>query len=397
MISRGVKVTIAGSMINLFIGTFYSWSVFADGLISQLNWTRTEASLPYTVEVLVFAMMMVVAGRFQDRIGARKGAMVSGLLIGTSFILCALFPVPTGLTLFFGVMFGTGAAFGYAAVTPAAMKWFPPKKRGLVTGFVVMSLGAGSLFWPPIINAMIAKYGVVHTFFLWGILLMVGILVMTRFISEPENGFAGNSKIGPSLKMDWKRIITNPTFILLWLMMGLAAGTGLMIVGHLVQIAELDFQVEAGFMLVSFFALFNTGGRFSGGLITDCIGYRKALFIAFFLTLCSMLLYLGTGSWPGLLLGTILLGFSYGSLFTAFPAAIEKLFGLNDFGSHYGLLVTALGIGGSIGPFLAGSMADLYGSYYPAMILGIGASLLALALLFVLKHISHKESYKPVF
>lgn len=390
MVSNGVKVAIAGSVINLFIGTFYSWSVFAGGLIHELGWTRTEASLPYTVEVLAFAVMMVVAGRIQDRFGARKASVISGLLMGFSLILCSLFPVPLGLTLFFGLVYGTGAAFGYAAVTPAAMKWFPPEKRGLVTGFVVMSLAAGSLFWPTIISALMGKYGVVQTFFLWGLLLLAGILTMACFISEPPVDPADAAGKTASAKLEWKKIFIHPIFIMLWLMMGLAAGTGLMVVGHLVQIAELDFQLSGGFILVSLFALFNMGGRFSGGLITDRIGYRKVLFISFLMSLGSMLLFLATASWPGLVLGTIFLGLSYGSIFTAFPAAIVNTFGLYDFGAYYGLLFTALGIGGSIGPFLAGTLADYFGTYNMAFVLGMVASLLALALLTVLSRQSSR-------
>ncbi|NLL57334.1 MAG: OFA family MFS transporter, partial [Firmicutes bacterium] len=136
MLSKGVKVTIAGSITNFFIGTFYSWSVFADGLIYDLHWSKAEASLPYTVEVFIFAIMMFFAGRLQDKIGAGKGVTISGLITGISFLLCALYPTPLSLTVFFGVLYGTGAAFGYASVTPAAIKWFPPEKRGLVTGIV---------------------------------------------------------------------------------------------------------------------------------------------------------------------------------------------------------------------------------------------------------------------
>ena len=381
MLSNGVKVTIAGSVINLFIGTFYSWSVFAGGLIHELGWTRTQASLPYTVEVLAFAVMMVVAGRIQDRFGARKASVISALLVGFSLILCSLFPVPLGLTLFFGLVYGTGAAFGYAAVTPAAMKWFPPEKRGLVTGFVVMSLAAGSLFWPTIISALLGKYGVVQTFFLWGLLLLAGMLIMASFISEPRIDPAEAAGKTAAARLPWEKIFTHPTFVLLWLMMGLAAGTGLMVVGHLVQIAELDFRVKGGFILVSLFALFNMGGRFSGGLITDRLGYEKVLLFSFLMSLVSMLLFLVTASWPGLVLGTVFLGLSYGSIFTAFPAAIVNTFGLYDFGAYYGLLFTALGIGGSLGPFLAGTLADYFGTYNMAFVLGMGAALLALALL----------------
>ena len=391
MLSKGVKVTIAGSITNFFIGTFYSWSVFADGLINDLHWSKAEVSLPYTVEVFMFAIMMFFAGRLQDKIGAAKGVTVSGLITGISFLLCALYATPLSLTVFFGVLYGTGAAFGYASATPAAIKWFPPEKRGLVTGIVVMSLGAGSLLWPPILHFLIDIFGVVKTFFIWGLLLLAGILLMSRLISEPDDSLADKEAGGPAARLEFKKIISQPVFVLLWLMMGLSCGTGLMVVGHLVQIARINFQMEIGYLLVSFFALFNTAGRFCSGLITDRIGYYKVMFGAFLLTFGSMLLYLGSGGLLALLPGTILLALSYGSLYTSFPAAAAELFGLKDFGAYYGLLFTSVGIGGSLGPFLAGYLADLYGNYNMTFVLGIAASLGALLFALVLKNALGKK------
>ncbi len=386
MLSKGVKVTIAGSITNFFIGTFYSWSVFADGLIYDLHWSKAEASLPYTVEVFIFAVMMFFAGRFQDKIGAKKGVIISGLITGISFLLCAIRPTPLSLTLFFGVLFGTGAAFGYASVTPAAMKWFPPEKRGLITGLVVMSLGAGSLFWPPLLHLLIDTFGVIRTFFLWGLLLLAAILFMSRLISEPDEFTYEKKAADPVAKQELKKIVTKPAFILLWLIMGLSCGTGLMVVGHLAQISRINFQIEVGYLLVSFFALFNTLGRFCCGLITDRSGYFRAMFGAFILIFCSMMIYLGCGGLPALLLGTILLAFGYGSLYTSFPAAAAELFGLQNFGTYYGLLFTSVGIGGSLGPFLAGYLADIYGNYSMTFILGIAASLGALLFALVLRN-----------
>jgi OFA family oxalate/formate antiporter-like MFS transporter len=289
------------------------------------------------------------------------------------------------LTLFFGLLFGTGAAFGYASVTPAAIKWFPPEKRGLITGFVVMSLGAGSLFWPPLLNFLISTFGVINTFFLWGILLLAGILLMSRLISEPDEFLTEKKATGSAEKLELKKVISQPIFILLWLMMGLSCGTGLMVVGHLVQIARINFQMEIGFLLVSFFALFNTLGRLCTGIITDRIGYYGTTLGAFIIICCSMLLYLGSGGLLVLLLGTILLATSYGSLYTSFPAAAAELFGLQNFGAYYGLLFTSVGIGGSLGPFLAGYLADIYGNYNMTFVLGIAASMVALLLALVLK------------
>ena len=104
-----------------------------------------------------------------------------------------------------------------------------------------------------------------------------------------------------------------------------------------------------------------------------------------------MLLYLGGGGLLALLPGTILLAFSYGSLYTSFPAAVAELFGLQDFGAFYGLLFTSVGIGGSLGPFLAGYLADIYGNYNMTFVLGIAASLGALFFALVLKNVLRKK------
>jgi MFS family permease len=254
-----------------------------------------------------------------------------------------------------------------------------------------MSLGAGSLLWPPILHFLIDIFGVVKTFFIWGLLLLAGILLMSRLISEPDDSLADKEAGGPAARLEFKKIISQPVFVLLWLMMGLSCGTGLMVVGHLVQIARINFQMEIGYLLVSFFALFNTAGRFCSGLITDRIGYYKVMFGAFLLTFGSMLLYLGSGGLLALLPGTILLALSYGSLYTSFPAAAAELFGLKDFGAYYGLLFTSVGIGGSLGPFLAGYLADLYGNYNMTFVLGIAASLGALLFALVLKNALGKK------
>jgi MFS family permease len=214
---------------------------------------------------------------------------------------------------------------------------------------------------------------------------------MSRLISEPDEFLREKEANDSATRLEWAKIISQPIFVLLWLMMGLSCGTGLMVVGHLVQIARVNFQMEVGFLLVSFFALFNTMGRFCSGLITDRIGYYKVAFGAFLLTFCSMLIYLGIEGLLALLLGTILLAFSYGSLYTSFPAAAAELFGLQDFGAYYGLLFTSVGIGGSLGPFLAGYLADIYGNYNMTFVLGVVASLGALLFALMLKNSLRKN------
>lgn len=394
MLYTGTKVTLSGSIINFALGTSYAWSVFAGSLIRDLGWSNTAATLPYTIMIFVFAVVMAFAGRFQDRVGPRYGTMLSGIFTGAAFLLCALTLTPLGLALSFGLLYGAGIAFGYSAVTPAAIQWFPPERRGLITGIVVTSHGIAAVALSPIINSLLAWMGVRHTFLLWGFLMLILILFLSRNMSSPtkekkaeiyENAASTKPGREPSPVMDWKQTIREPAFIILWLMMTFSAGTGLMLVANLVPIAEINYQLEAGYLLVSVFAVFSAMGRFGGGLITDRAGYLFAMKTVLLAMTFSMALYLVVNGWLGVILATVFFGFSYGSLFTVFPAAVAELFGLENFGLHYGMLFTAVGIGGGLGPFVSSYLADLVGSYNPAFFIGLFACSLALVMVFSLR------------
>jgi OFA family oxalate/formate antiporter-like MFS transporter len=73
---RGWLVTLAGMGLNLALGILYAWSVFGKQLVEPVEkggfgWTKTQATLPYTIAIACFAVMMVPAGRLQDRLGPR--------------------------------------------------------------------------------------------------------------------------------------------------------------------------------------------------------------------------------------------------------------------------------------------------------------------------------------
>ena len=59
---------------------------------------------------------------------------------------------------------------GYAAATPAAVKWFGPHRRGLVVGLVVGGYGAAAIYISPLAKYLIANYGISGSFIGLGIL-----------------------------------------------------------------------------------------------------------------------------------------------------------------------------------------------------------------------------------
>jgi MFS family permease len=63
------------------------------------------------------------------------------------------------------------------------------------------------------------------------------------------------------------------------------------------------------------------------------------------------------------LFGAGLAGFNYGACLSLFPASTADYWGIKNLGLNYGLVFTAWGVGGIVGPGLAGMIADATGSY----------------------------------
>jgi MFS family permease len=151
-IFKGWTVTFAGMGVNLALGVLYAWSVIKKAIPADWGWDDADKALPYSIACIVFAVMMVPAGRLQDRIGPRWVAMVGGILTGLGCILTSFATTVFWYVLGFGILAGGGIGLGYASATPPAVKWFPARMTGLVAGIVVAGFGLASVYISPLAN-----------------------------------------------------------------------------------------------------------------------------------------------------------------------------------------------------------------------------------------------------
>jgi OFA family oxalate/formate antiporter-like MFS transporter len=128
---------IAGALIvQVILGTVYAFSVFVRPLETEFSWGRTTTQWAFSAALATFALMMIPAGKLQDRIGPRKVATMGGVLLGLSFLLGALLVTedrPWALYLTYGIIGGAGIGMAYVCPISAAIKWYPDKK-GLISG-----------------------------------------------------------------------------------------------------------------------------------------------------------------------------------------------------------------------------------------------------------------------
>lgn len=368
----GWTVVAGGVLINLMLGVTYAWSVFAGPLAEKFGWSQTEVQLAFSVMLAVFAVTMIPAGWLQDRRGPRVVALAGGLLLGAGFIATSLFASsPLMLYLTYGVLAGAGVGLAYCTPIAAGVKWFSGR-RGLVSGIIVFGFGFGSLLLAPLAKELIVSQGIQQTFLVLGVIFAVVITLGALLLRNPPAPSAGGSASAAcgGGEVHPVKLLSSPQFWMLWVMFAFSAAAGLMVIGNLATFAKLSFTSthgmtpDAAFSLaalaVGVLGVFNGVGRILAGWLSDRIGRTKAMLLFFGAQafLVSGIVF-ASGFSPWALFGVMaLVGLCFGSNFSLFPSASADFFGTKNAGANYGMVFTAYGVGGILGPQLMAYLLD---------------------------------------
>ena len=381
VLSRGWLATVAATGIGLVLGILYVWSVIKAGIPDTWGWTNADKALPYSVMAIVFSFSMVPAGRLQNTYGPRLMVFWGGFLAGLGCIIAGLGGDSiVAYIIGFGVFTGLGVGLGYAALTPTAIKWFPPQKTGQIVGIVVAGVGLAPVVLAPISAGLLSLFetstaaggvekGISATMIALGIGIWLVVGGLFWFIIPPPLGFVagpGSSAFqSHGQDMTWRQMLTTVQFWLLFTMFFSGASAGLVFISVAADLGRHALG-EWAFLSIVVLSVGNSSGRLLAGIISDKIGRHWTLFAGFIcqgavVGLLLMLTRQGGGPWLIILVVVLMIGMNYGSIQTLFPATCRDYFGIRNFGINYGLLFTAFGTAGLIMPWLNGWIRDITG------------------------------------
>jgi len=366
--NKGISVTLAGLGINLALGILYTWSIFKQEIKESVlagdgvfNWDIASLNDPFAVCCLMFTFAMVFAGRIQDKLSPRITAMIGGVLTGAGLIVISQSTSLTWWIIGFGILTGMGLGFGYASATPPAIKWFPPQKTGMIAGIVVAGFGLASVYIAPLSNFLIGKFGLSQSMLIFGVAFLGVVCILSTFLVNPPEGYVpqgaapkNGAPAAPIAKLvDYSplQMIKTSSFMKLWFMYFVGAGAALIIIGGVAGMAKKSMG-EYAWVVVALMAVGNAGGRITAGIVSDKIGRAKTLlfFLSFQSIVIASMLFIGQTQAILLVVAASVIGFNYGTNLSLFPSATKDYFGLKNFGTNYGLVFSAWGVGGFIFP-----------------------------------------------
>jgi len=398
-------VALGALIVQLSLGVIYAWSVFVKPLEKDFGWTRTQTSLAFTISVAVFALVMIYAGRLQDRIGPRIVCTIGGVIMAIGFLLASFTSSLAWLYISYGVIVGAGIAFSYVTPIGALVKWFPDK-RGLMTGVAVAGFGWSAMIFAPLANQIIQSQGWAPAFRILGIIFLIAVVGGAQLVRNPPEGWvpAGwtppqpvTTATGAEARVDYepRELFSVPQAWMLWIMYAFHASAGLMVIGHLSPYGQArGLEPATAAAAVGILSIFNGAGRILAGWISDLIGRRWTFVLMFSITTITMAVILWAlgGTFIGLSLAVALVGLAYGSNFALFPATTADFFGTKNIGANYALIFTAWGVAGIIGPIIGGRVYDATGSYLVAFYIAAALAAIAAILGFLLRAPAPREA-----
>jgi len=378
-----------GVVMNLALGTLYGWSVFVAPLEKQFGWKRADTSMVFTIAVVVFAISFVLAGRIQDKFGPLVCSITGGILVSLGFFLCSYTTSLTYLYICFGVIGGLGNGFGYATPIPVMAKWFPDK-RGLAVGLAVGGYGAGSAIFGPLSQLkLIPSYGLAATFQILGAVFLVMTMVGAFLLRNPPAGYRPSGwtpATGPATTATGDftpaEVLATPRFYLMWVAYALGCSGGLMVISQLVPFATSVGIAAASLTTMTLVvgACGNASGRILSAWMSDKLGRINVLRVMIGISMIATpLLYVLGGNVALVYLLVFVVYWCYGTQLSVNGAAAADFWGTKNAGVNYGMLFTAWGVAGIIGPRIGGVLFDKYHNYQAAFY--AGAALAAVALI----------------
>ena len=380
---------VGGMSMNLALGSLYAWSVFVAPLEKEFGWKRTDTSSVFTWAVVVFALTFIVAGRLQDKFGPFWVSLTGGVLVSLGFFLCSYTHSLTYLIVCFGVIGGLGNGFGYSTPIPVMAKWFPDK-RGLAVGLAVAGYGGGSAIFGPLANLkLIPAYGVHTTFQILGGIFLVMTVFGAFLLRNPPVGYKppgwtpapASKSAATTYEFSPSETLRTPAFYFMWVAYALGCSAGLMVISQLVPFGKSVGIPSASLITMSLVvaAIGNASGRILSGWMSDALGRLNVLRLMIAVSMIAMPILYQVGSNVTLLyIMVFVVYWCYGTQLSVNGSTASDFWGTKNAGINYGMLFTAWGVAGIIGPRIGGVLFDKYKNYQMAFYWAAGLALVAL-------------------
>ena len=382
-------IALAAIGLHISIGSVYAWSVLTRPIMADMGFTLSQTTWTFSLAILMLGLSAGFLGSFAEKIGPKKSGLLAMLfwvtgLLGTAYALSI--HNLTLLYLFYGIIGGIGLGIGYITPVSTLVKYFP-NRPGFATGLAIMGFGFASLIAGPLMQFLVAQFGLVNNFIILGVIYLVIMGASSLYLKAPQQKHSTRTtKDKSTMYVHTHGMLANDAmktwqFGALWWVfcINITCGIGLLSLASPMAQEAIGMTPTAAASLVGIIGIFNGGGRIAWSTISDYLGRAQTYILFFIIQIIAFYLLAETNSVLTFQILILLIITCYGGGFSCMPAYLADLYGIRQLSTIHGRILTAWGLAGIAGPMLV--------SYFHEAGYGYTTALLCFALLFVLNTI----------
>ena len=380
-------VTVVWLLLAGAYGVFLSFPVFFVPLLEEFQWSRALTAGAVSVSTIVQAALSPVAGILVDRVGARPVILAGVVMLSAASVLMGVVSAPWQLYACTGVLGAAGVvSLGWVPMGALLSRRFVERRgRKIATAF--SGMGVGVFAMGPATQWLIARLGWRTATMVLGVVAFAFLFPVAwlgvRDVPTPGKGDALGEGRSGTTHVGLGEALRRRAF---WALFGAYFMTPLAVFSVFTH--QVAFAIDLGFsrmLVASVFGtvgLVSTAGRPLFGIIADRMGGPLAASLSFGCTATGALALLALDRHPHVFwLGVyaVVFGLGFGARGPIITAMAGDLFAGRSFGVIYGVLSVGNGLGSALGPWFAGLMHDVTGSYRVAFVFSIACSVVGAA------------------
>jgi MFS family permease len=392
-ISLSYNVVIGTSVSMIALGmVIASFGVFLKPLSNEFGWTRGDISGAFSVAMVVSGVLAIVTGRLADRFSPRLVVTFLGALLGVACFLLSQTHALYQLYLYFGVITGCGMSVIIPASSLVARTY--TRRRGLMTGIILVAVSFGSIVAPPLNSLLIESYQWRNAFMAMGGVVLLLVAIGWALLRDPPPEIPVDNLAGPAVPGETShspggsllQALRSGPFWTLGLVLFCVGVVQNMILVHIVPHAtDIGMSAVAAAATLSVMQVAGAVGNFVAGRTSDVFGNALSLIVSSAVIVFGIALSLIAGPAWILFIVSGVAGAGIGGVMTLRSTLVAELFGLKSHGAITGVIMFISTIGSAVGPLLAGYVYDVTGQYRTAFIITTVICVIGLAAALLLK------------
>lgn len=374
--------------ISILLGTLGGAGMWAVVVVlpavqADFGVDRADASIPYTLTMIGFAVGNVLIGRWVDRFGIVLPVIGSALALSSGFALAAFSNGIWSFSIAQGFLIGIGTSATFGPLIADLSHWFK-KRRGIAVASAACGNYLAGVIWPSFIQWSFGFTDWRDTYLMIAAICLMLMVPLTLVLRRPPPIAMDPSPVRNDASVG---VVNSGLSSRVLQILLISAGIGCCVAMSMPQVhivalcVDLGYGVARGADMLSIMLGAGVISRLASGLLADRIGGIRTVLVGAVAQCIALWLYVPFDGLMSLYIVSLIFGLSQGGIVPSYAIIVREYLPAREAGQRVGLVMMATIIGMALGGWMSGWIYDLTGSYDAAFLNGIGWNFLNISIL----------------